>query len=102
MHSPWVLGSDCEVVPKDSPVFKNRGKHKQIPRYPSGPIFLNPLMYWALVDVVTDSLIGPVHSLIAQKNSLLITRECFGDESLSPWHGGGCPSSPGAEKAGIR
>ena len=32
--TPWVLGSDCEVVPEDSPVFKNRRKLKRIPRYP--------------------------------------------------------------------
>ena len=56
-------------------MFKNRGKHIRIPRYPTGPLFLNPLIYWAVVDVVTDSLIGPVNSLIAQKNSLLTVQK---------------------------
>ena len=38
-------------------------------------MFLNPLIYWAIVNVATDSLIGPVISLIAQKNSLLTVQK---------------------------
>ena len=65
-----------------------------------GPMFLNPLIHWAIVNVVTDSLIGPKISLLSQKNSLiavqnslLVLREFLRVESLSPWYGGVCPGS---------
>jgi len=63
-------------------------------------MFLNPLIYWATVNVVPDSLIDPKisllsqkNSLIAQKNSLLVFREFLRDEAVTPYSGGVCPGS---------
>ena len=72
-----------------------------------GPMFLNPLIYWAIVNVGTDSLIRPEisllskknsliavqNSLIAVQNSLLVLRELLRVDSINPWYGGVCPGS---------
>ena len=59
-----------------------------------------PLIYWAIVNVVTDSLIGPKITLLSQKNSqiavknsLLVLREFLRDEAVTPYSGGVCPGS---------
>ena len=68
-------------------------KSPTILQFLEGPMFLNPLIYWAIVNVVTDSLIGPKISLLSQKNSLLVLWELLSVESLNPWYGGVCPGS---------
>ena len=81
-------------------MLENCQKSQIILQFLEGPMFLNPLIYWATVNVVPDSLIDPKisllsqkNSLIAQKNSLLVLREFLRVESLSPWYGGVCPGS---------
>ena len=81
-------------------MLENCQKSSTILQFLAGSMFLNPLIYWAIVNVVTDSLIGPKisllsqkNSLIAQNNSLLVLWELLSVKSLNPWYGGVCPGS---------
>ncbi len=75
-------------------------KSPTILQFLEGPMFLNPLIYWAIANVVTDSLIGPKISLLSQKNSLiarnnslLVLRESLRVDSINPWYGRVCLGS---------
>ena len=59
------------VVPKDSPLLRSTVRSVRIQRYPTGPIFLNPLIYGRFFAFVSSSLIDPENSLITRKISLL-------------------------------
>ena len=81
-------------------MLENCQKNPTILQFLEGPMFLNPLIYGAIVNVATDSLIGPrisllskKNSLIAVQNSLLVSREFLRVDSLSPWYGEVCPGS---------
>ena len=65
------------VVPPNSPKVENHRKSQGIRQYRTGPMFLNPLIYWAIVTVVTDSLIGP-------RITLIVTKEFPDSRSKSP------------------
>ena len=81
-------------------MLENCQKSQIILQLLEGPMFLNPLIYWPNVNVITDSLIAPrisllsrKNSLIAVKNSLLVLREFLRDEAVTPYSGGVCPGS---------
>ena len=81
-------------------MLENCQKSQIILQFLEGPMFLNPLIYWAIENVATDSLIGPRISLLSKKNSLivvqnslLVLREFMRVESINPWYGGVCSGS---------
>jgi len=52
-------------------VLDNREKSQRIRQYPTGPMFLNPLVSGTIGPTFPASLIAPWNSLFSQKNSLI-------------------------------
>ena len=58
-------------------MLENCQKNPTILQFLEGPMFLNPLIYGAIVNVATDSLIGP-------RITLIVTKEFPDSRSKSP------------------